>query len=127
MSGRRYNHLPVVAHTRLNLACMPISEAFGCRPYLVGSVTERPDYRDVDVRTILADDEFDALFGSRPELWSLFCLAVSAYLAQQTGLPVDYQVQRLTEANERSGVRSALAMPHRHAGGGDATRFEDGS
>lgn len=108
----------------LNNACVPITEAFGHPPYLVGSVTERHDFRDVDVRSILPDDEFDAIFGGREFLWSLFCLSVSEYQSRITRLPVDFQVQRMTEANEKYGgiARNPLGTRARaYAGGGDAT------
>lgn len=113
----------------LNDACTRITQAFDHPPYVVGSSIERADWRDVDVRTILADDEFDAIFGSHPDLWSLLCLAVSAYLSAASGLPVDYQVQRQSEANEKfDGRRSAIGMrtERRYAGGGDATVFMAG-
>ncbi|MBD3784579.1 MAG: hypothetical protein IE926_16790, partial [Micrococcales bacterium] len=49
---------------RLDLACSPIRRAFpSYGPVLVGSVNQRADYRDVDVRVILADKDFDRMFG----------------------------------------------------------------
>lgn len=95
----------------LRNACKLVKEGTGHTPYLVGSALERPDYRDVDVRSILPDDEYDALFGQREDLWHLFCLAVSSLLSTMTGLPVDYQVQRQTQANEQyNGRRDALGI-----------------
>lgn len=86
-------------------------------PYLVGSAIERRDYRDVDVRVLLADDEFDRLFpGASPApqhnaLWSLLCASISDWLASATGLPVDFQVQRQTDANEQyRGERMPLGI-----------------
>lgn len=110
---------------RLSVACEPICEWLGT-PYLVGSVWDRRDPGDIDVRVILADSEFDALFGTRPGLWSLLCLATATYLQRETGLPIDFQVQRQTEANEKHpGKRSALGLPKDvFAGGGDGTRWE---
>lgn len=108
----------------LNDACVPVTAAFDSPPYLVGSVTETPDYRDVDLRIILTDDEFDHLFGGRLMLWSLVCQAIGHYLRNVTGLPIDFQIQRMTEANEkhpRTG-RNAMGFTDRpFAGGGDAT------
>lgn len=121
---RKTSYLPAYQLTLLNNACIPIVEAFGHHPYLVGSVRERPDWRDVDVRSILPDDEFDALFTEREFFWSLVCLAISVYLSRASGLPVDFQIQRQTEANEKhpgAGQRSALGFRAReYAGGGDA-------
>lgn len=110
----------------LDEACAPFVAAFGHPPYLVGSVNERPDFRDVDVRLILPDDEYDALFQAHKGLWALLSRLSSSHLKAKTGLPVDFQVQRMTEANEKYGrgsgrnplgSRSLLDF----AGGGDAT------
>jgi len=113
---------------QLDIATAPLQAIDSHGVFLVGSVGETPDFRDVDVRLILADDEFDRLFGHAPELWSVFCYAVSRQLAADTGLPVDFQVQRMTEANEKHGdrPRNHLGARARHAlfaDRGDATRF----
>lgn len=86
----------------LDLACKPIVEAFGESPYLVGSVQERAagPRSDVDVRLILDDDKYDALISSS-ELRTMLDIAFSAYLHNSTGLPIDFQIQRRTEANTR--------------------------
>lgn len=108
----------------LNNACKLVTEAMGQPPYLVGSVEQGDrDWRDVDVRSILDDEDFDALFTGREFFWSLFCFSVSEMLSKATGLPVDFQVQRRTEANEKFGEhpRNPLGMKARlFAGGGDA-------
>lgn len=81
----------------LDQACKPIREAFpDFGTYLVGSVMERPDYRDVDVRLILTDENYDRLTDAE---WSLIGFAFSRHLAEVTRLPIDFQVQRQTEAN----------------------------
>lgn len=111
----------------LDEACKPFLDAFGENPYLVGSANQRPDFRDVDVRLILSDDVFDALFAERKGLWALLSRLGATYLRLRTGLPVDFQVQRQSEANEKYGDlgetprnplgnRSLLS----YAGGGDA-------
>lgn len=121
----------------LEQACRPVWEGFGTGTagctYLVGTAQTGGEYRDVDVRTILPDDEFDALFGQGDRngeaLWSLVCSAIGKMLADQTGLPIDYQIQRMTEANEKypDGGRNPLGAGRRlYAGGGDATRFAGG-
>lgn len=123
-AGRRVSYLTSVDFARLNDACTRITEAFGEGPYLVGSSMLGQDFRDVDVRSILPDEQFDELFGGREFFWSLFCIAVSEYLRALTGLPIDYQVQRLSVANEKhSGKgRNQMGMKGRlFAGGGDAT------
>lgn len=85
----------------LDEACKPIRDAFpDYGTYLVGSVMERPTYRDVDVRLILSDDNYDRLSDGE---WSLIGFIFSRHLSQVTSLPVDFQVQRQTEANAAYG------------------------
>ncbi len=123
----RHSYLSTAELARLNHACLPVAEAFPMSVYLVGSATERPDFRDVDVRVILQDEEWDELFAGKPFVWSLFCLGVNEYLSRVTGMPIDFQVQRMTEANEKhpsAGSRIPLGKRHRpFAGGGDATPY----
>lgn len=109
---------------QLDQACTPIVQAFGEHPYLVGSAgtgSESGTYRDVDVRLMLGDAEFASVCPTR-ERWELLCLAIGAYLRDRTGLPVDFQIQRTREANERyNGPRNPLGMGRIFAGGGDGT------
>lgn len=120
----RTDLLTTVELYNLDAACRIISKAFrGGPPYLVGTAgygsAER--YRDVDVRLMLDDEEFAEVCPTR-ERWELLCLAISAYLSERTGLPVDFQIQRTREANERfNGRRNPLGMGRVFAGGGDAT------
>lgn len=106
----------------LELACQHLNEAFddfGC--YLVGSTLERSDWRDVDVRFIMRDDEFYKLFPDvRPDCpgtwefdprWLIMTTSISQWLSQQTGLPVDFQFQPQSHANKHhKGPRSALGI-----------------
>lgn len=96
---------------RLDLACAPVRNAFPAYgPVLVGSANKRADYRDVDVRVILRDKDFDRMFGKhvadeRGEAhgdprWQLICAALSEWVGSVSGLPVDFQIQRMTQANE---------------------------
>lgn len=117
MSGQRASYIGAPAVLRLNHAVLIVARAFDSTPFLVGSALERRDYRDVDVRVILDDAEFDRLFPDAPPathmhpLWSLLCAAISDWLAAATGLPVDFQVQRQTDANDQyPGPRSALGI-----------------
>lgn len=86
---------------RLEDWCQMVSVILGPHgtPYLVGSVTERADFRDVDLRVILPDEEFDARFRSRPDAVRFLNRAFSVWGQQETGLPIDFQVQRMTDAN----------------------------
>lgn len=111
----------------LDQACIPIAWAYGEPPYLVGSSHDRRDARDIDVRLILPDDQFDALF-PKPELWEVACMTIGHWLASRSGLPVDFQIQRMTEANAKHrGPRNPLGTGHRrYAGLGDGTPWSSG-
>ena len=90
-----------------------VTDAFGHVPYQVGSSLFTKEWRDVDVRLILPDDEFDRRFGQPPsELnrkLAAFTLAFASLGREMTGLPIDFQIQRQTEANAKyPGNRSAL-------------------
>lgn len=102
----RANFLPAPAAFDLNHASLVITAAYGHNLYLVGSCLTKRDHRDVDLRLILPDEEYDALFPRCPRAqqldarWSLFCAAISEWLRARTGLPIDFQVQRQSHANE---------------------------
>lgn len=118
---------------RLDHLAALIHRAFGEYPYLVGSANAKADYRDVDVRLMLPDKTFDALFldrtqkaHERGQVWSLVCYAITAWLRAETGLPIDFQIQRTTEANKKYGnqFRNPLGMARTFAGLGDATNLQ---
>jgi len=90
----------------LNLACIPLRDAFGT-PYLVGSVFTRRHPRDIDVRLILPDDDSTL---SNPFRRQFLGHAITAYLTALTGLPIDFQFQSQTEAKSEDGTRSALGL-----------------
>lgn len=102
----------------LELACQHLNRAFGgFGVYLVGSSLERPDWRDVDLRMILSDADFAVLFPNAGEHWEcdprwlVMTTAISAWLSQQSSLPVDFQFQPQTHANARhGGRRNAMGM-----------------
>jgi len=110
---------------RLDRACRMVRLAFDT-PYLVGSagIGGTANWRDVDVRLILDDDEFARVCPTL-QRWELLSLAIGDYLRRETGLPVDFQIQRMTEANEKHGgkPRNPLGMGRFLAGGGDAAPF----
>lgn len=107
----------------LDLACQPIQEAYPFSVYLVGTATERGPHRDVDVRVILSDKQYDRLQKAiGHEGIVLMGMTTGQYLASLTDLPIDFQFQRQTEANNlHNGHRNALG--HRNLGRwtGDAT------
>ncbi len=99
--------------------------AFGHTAYHVGSsLNKKTGWRDVDVRLLLPDEEWAAMELGDPGdphrngKWVAFTLAFSALGKQMTGLPVDFQLQQQSWANERyshekvgdAANRSALGM-----------------
>jgi hypothetical protein len=102
--------------------------AFGDPPYLVGSALFTTEWRDVDVRTILTDEEWERLDLGDPERPSgkamAFNLAFSELGRRMTGLPIDFQLQQQTHANQRhKGARSAIGLVHlRYEQAADAMR-----
>ncbi|WP_051899992.1 hypothetical protein [Streptomyces aureus] len=125
MTDAQLNPRPMVgvgmpAALHLDAFAREITDAFDAVPYLVGSAAVGKKWRDVDVRLILADDEFDALFppvahGQPDGRWDLLCAAISELARQRTGLPVDFQIQRQSYANDRfPGPRHALGLHDRN-------------
>lgn len=113
---------------KLELACQHINAAFGggenysgcC--YLVGSALDDPEWRDVDVRFIMEDKEFQRLFPNVDlahgnaiwefdPRWLLINSSLSDWMRKQTDLPIDFQIQPQSFANERhSKPRSAMGL-----------------
>lgn len=94
-------------------------DAFGAPPYLVGSAAKGKVWRDVDVRLMLSDAEFLAMFGKPAPLhswtsgkWAALCMAFSVLGKQMTGLPIDFQIQDTTHANKAyaEGPRWAIGL-----------------
>ncbi len=116
------SHVGAPAIFALELACKHLNKAFGgygC--FLCGSALERADWRDVDVRIILSDDDFAKLFPAVESIehpswekdprWLIMTTSISNWLREQTKLPVDFQFQPQTFANKRhSKPRSALGV-----------------
>jgi hypothetical protein len=96
-----------------------LCDVFGYSAYQVGSSLGSRDYRDVDVRVILGDEEFAAMFGTAKfplsacddGKWKGICMAFSALGCRITGLPIDFQVQPQTWANEHNdGPRNCITI-----------------
>jgi len=129
MARERANYLPAPAFFELNHACKLLNEAFGCHGcFLVGSAREHRDYRDVDIRLILENEQFDKLFpgieNTNPTInpfWSILCTTISLWLKQRTDLPIDFQIQRQEAANQifpGANKRCALGIFLAYLGGG---------
>lgn len=94
-----------------------IHDAYGETAYHVGSSARGKVWRDVDVRMMLDDEVFDAMFPGyaaahqNDPLWALTCAGISELGRKLTGLPIDFQIQRVSHANGRySGVREPLFL-----------------
>lgn len=115
---RKATYIGAPACFALEQCCQQIVDAFSHYGiYQVGSSLERADWRDIDLRYILPDDEFAKLFPDAEDHWEqdprwlLLTVAISGWLSKQTGLPVDFQFQPQTHANARhKGPRNAYGM-----------------
>lgn len=65
--------------------------------YQVGSSLERRDYRDIDLRVLVKDEHYDNLKNIIDI--DMLGIAVSLWGQKTTGLPIDFQVQRMSDAN----------------------------
>jgi len=91
--------------------------AFGHPAYLVGSAMKGKQWRDIDVRLILPDKEYEDMKLGDPKYphqngkWVALVMAFSALGHKITGLPIDFQIQQQTYANEKyDGPRNALGF-----------------
>jgi hypothetical protein len=98
---RSSSYLLVSDFERLEEWCRLVDVVFDHHTtYLVGSVLTKPDFRDVDLRCILPDAVFDRWWKDRLKV-RYVNRAISIWGQKETGLPIDFQVQRQTEANEQ--------------------------
>ena len=109
--------LPAPGMSRLEHALAVVSRSFGEQCYLVGSATRTRGYRDVDVRMIMKDEKFEALFGNAPghrwiPFWSLLMTSISLYLKEVTGFEIDFQIQKRSDADKKfpKGHRVPLSL-----------------
>ena len=63
---RRSSYLLHHDFVRLDDWCHKVRELVGDTPYHVGSSTQRDGWRDVDLRVIMADDDFDRQYAGQP-------------------------------------------------------------
>jgi hypothetical protein len=104
---RRANFIGAPGFFLLNQACRMVDEAYpdALGLYLVGSSLTKRNFRDVDLRLILLDADYAAMFpgignnGWLHPRWSLVCSSIALYLSKASGLPVDFQFQAQGEAN----------------------------
>jgi len=93
----------------LHMACQLLNQAFGgWNTFLVGSVLTTPDYRDVDVRSLLEDEDYIRIFGSleathHDPLYRLMSATISHWLSSHTGLEIDWQPQPISVSHRDHG------------------------
>jgi hypothetical protein len=92
-----------------------VFDAFGSYPYLVGSAGEGKQWRDVDVRLILDDEEYknyfgDQLYEQENPKWRVLCMAFSELGKRITGLPIDFQIQEATRGNKQYSTQSRNSL-----------------
>ena len=121
---RKSNYIGAPACFKLEVCCRQLMEAFDedYGIYQVGSSLYKSDWRDVDLRYILDDEAFKKLFPQAGQHWEfdprwlLLVNLISDWLSAQTGLPVDFQFQPQTYANERYSnkdgkhIRNAMGL-----------------
>lgn len=94
-----------------------VRAAFGEVPYQVGSSLRSTSWRDVDIRLILPDEEYERMGFGEPlhaqenPKWIAYVMAFSALGKAMTGLPIDFQIQQQSKANrDHDGPRNALGL-----------------
>jgi hypothetical protein len=103
-----------------------LHDAFGEVAYHVGSSLsamrdKSREWRDVDVRLMLEDAEWEKMGLGDPanphgnRKWRALCIVFSDYGRHLTGLPIDFQLQQRTHANTeysraKGCQRSALVV-----------------
>jgi len=113
MGANPWSYLDAPVLDRLDMASVLVRDVLDT-PYLVGSCLTKPDYRDVDIRVILLDERYDELF-KRPHadpLRHLIQVAITDHYVKETGLRIDFQIQRMTEANEQYSTEKGGTRRH---------------
>lgn len=79
--------------------------------FLVGSALKRANYRDVDIRHIISNDDFLKMFNIIDI--GYFNQTVSLWGQQVTGLPIDYQIQSIDSIdNKVPGYKHPIGQIH---------------
>jgi hypothetical protein len=91
--------------------------AFGKPAYQVGSSLLSKQWRDVDIRLMLDDDEYERMGLGDPyhthmnAKWVALVMAFSALGKEMTGLPIDFQIQQQSKANKLyTGPRNPIGF-----------------
>lgn len=101
-------------YVRLRMFGAMLVSVFDDMAYLVGSAASSKSWRDVDVVVMVCPEKFykwAGAHGARGEKWRILCLAFSALGAEITGLPIDFKLQEVADANLRhKGKRDAIGI-----------------
>ncbi|WOI85974.1 hypothetical protein [Rhodococcus qingshengii] len=104
MSKRRATYLLVTEINALNtwgrelkMSLHTNVEQYGV--FLVGSALTKPDYRDVDIRQIISDEDWSRLF-STVDI-GYYNHVMSLWGQKITGLPIDYQIQSISHEDNK--------------------------
>lgn len=90
--------------------------AFGERPYLVGTAAVGKQWRDVDVRMIFDDEQWDRWIGRHEKdksmipAWFVLVAAISTWGREFTGLPIDFQFQLRSEIKDEDWKKPRLPL-----------------
>lgn len=105
------------ASVKLDIFAQKVFDAFGDYPYRVGSsLTDKKNWRDVDIRLILSNEEYqklelgDPARGPENPKWTALCYAFSELGKSMTGLPIDFQIQERDYANTFKGDRDPIGI-----------------
>lgn len=86
-----------------------LREAFDTTAVHVGSSAVSKQWRDVDIRLILPDGQFNDMFPGynghhqNDVKWALMSAAIAELGKKLTGFPIDFQFQRMSDASNRYG------------------------
>ncbi len=101
ISQERVSYLSTVQWFNLNMCGSNIFKLLGFNVYLVGSCLYRKDFRDIDLRCIYLDEVFEnSIIGSTDSTRRMFGMIIGDWLSSRTGLPIDFQFQKSSEAKE---------------------------
>lgn len=111
VSERRQTHLGVEEVRKLDHWCRNLRVMFheSLDVIHVGSSLVKPDYRDVDIRIVVEDEDYVRLSGSL-NVKDLNML-LSYWGREQTGLPIDCQVQSLDVSSDEHDKLLSGAFP----------------
>lgn len=102
------------AQVRLFVFGRLLLDTFGEMPYLVGSAVNRKDWRDVDVVVMMGKEKFFHWMGShgqRGVRYESICAAFSLLGKEITGLPIDFKIQPIVQANRHhNSQREAIGI-----------------